>query len=141
MAKPLYDEDFVRWTEEQAAALRQGRIELLDRENLAEEIESLGRSDRRKLKSRLEVLLRHLLKRDHQPELMGKSWAATIREQRRRIKELLEESSSLKPAVPDAMRKAYEEARDRAADEAGLIVDDLPEDLPYTEAEVLGEED
>ena len=57
----LYDEDFVRWTEEQAAALRRakGSNLPLDWENLAEEIESLGKSDRRELRSQITRILRH----------------------------------------------------------------------------------
>jgi uncharacterized damage-inducible protein DinB len=69
----LYETDFFLWTKEQAAALRAGRLDALDRDNLAEEVESLGRKDRRELESRLTVLVMHLLKWRHQPAERGGS--------------------------------------------------------------------
>jgi hypothetical protein len=57
-----YEQDFARWSAEQAALLREGGFEFVDLENVAEEIESLGRSDRKEIRNRQEVLLRHLLK-------------------------------------------------------------------------------
>jgi hypothetical protein len=94
--KALYDEDFVRWTEEQAAALRQakGSNLPLDWENLAEEIESLGRSDWRELRSQVTGFLRHLLKLEalHAAE-PGADWRSTIREARSEIEGVLEEQS------------------------------------------------
>jgi uncharacterized protein DUF29 len=91
--KALYDEGFVRWTEEQAAALRcakslspagtRGSTLLLDWENLAEEIESLGRSDRRELRSQITRVLRHLLKLEDSPAAEPRAgWRATIDEAR-----------------------------------------------------------
>src|SRR5271168_2524963 len=67
-----YDEDFYAWTVEQARLLRSGELSAIDAANIAEEIESMGRSDRRELKSRLIVLLDHLLKWRHQPDLCTK---------------------------------------------------------------------
>lgn len=93
----LYETDFYAWTQQQAAYLRQGKFELLDLENLSEEIESLGRQEKRELRSHLEVLLAHLLKGHYQPEQRSKSWIYTIREQRRRIERHLKENPSLKP--------------------------------------------
>jgi Domain of unknown function DUF29 len=84
----LYDEDFVRWTEEQAAALRQakGSNLPLDWENLADEIESLGRSDRRELRSQITRFLRHLLKLESSPAAEPRAgWRSTIREARSEI--------------------------------------------------------
>ncbi len=102
----LYDTDFVLWTREQAAALRAGRLDALDRDNLAEEVESLGRKDRRELESRLTVLVMHLLKWRHQPDQRGGSWDSTIRTQRREIEKLLNDSPSLRAAVAEALGKA-----------------------------------
>ncbi len=86
-----YEKDFYAWTVEQARLLRAGELSALDVANIAEEIESLGRSDRRELGSRLTVLLLHLLKWRSQPDTRSKSWLATIREQRRQIEKLLRE--------------------------------------------------
>jgi uncharacterized damage-inducible protein DinB len=70
----LYEQDFYQWTQQMATVLRNGHFDQLDIENIAEEIESLGRSDRRELKSRLTVLLMHLLKWHCQPEQRNNSW-------------------------------------------------------------------
>ncbi|HEX3954075.1 MAG TPA: DUF29 domain-containing protein [Stellaceae bacterium] len=74
-----YDEDFVEWTVEQTRLLRTGALSEIDIENLAEEIESMGRSTRRELRSRLAGLLTHLLKWQYQPGFRSRSWAGTIR--------------------------------------------------------------
>ena len=80
-----YDEDFALWSAEQAGLIRAGRLDRLDLDNLAEEIDSLGRSEEHQIDSRLEVLLQHLLKWQFQPEKRTRSWAASILEQRIRI--------------------------------------------------------
>ena len=80
-----YDEDFFAWTEEQARLLRAGELAEIDALNLAEEVESVGRSDRREIRSRLIVLLTHLLKWHFQPDARSSGWLGTIREQRDQI--------------------------------------------------------
>src|SRR5260370_41891160 len=96
-----YEEDFYAWSVEQARLLRSGEFSSIDVANVAEEIESLGRSDKREIQSRLTVLLSHLLKWQMQSAMRSSSWSATIREQRRRIDKLLQESSSLRSFVPE----------------------------------------
>src|SRR6266852_4161446 len=91
-----YEEDFYAWTVEQARLLRSGDLTAIDIANIAEEIESMGRSDRRALESRLTVLLTHLLKWQIQQRLRSSSWSGSIAEQRRRIAKLLRESPSLR---------------------------------------------
>ena len=115
-----YEKDFYAWTVEQTRLLRSGELSALDIENIAEEIESMGRRDRREIKSRLIVLLCHLLKWRMQPQMRSPSWSATIREQRRKIDELLGESPSLRPTLPEIPPPAYAEAREDAAAETGL---------------------
>ena len=83
-----YEEDLYAWTQEQASFLRARQSDGLDWENLAEEIAAVGRSDRRKLESRLCVVLLHLLKWQAQPGLRGASWRKTLRTQRREIRKL-----------------------------------------------------
>ena len=92
---PTYEGDFVRWLEHQAELLRAGRVSELDLENLAEEVESIGRSDKREVYNRLTVLVAHLLKYQFQPAKRSRSWLSTIGEQRRRLRLVLEDSPSL----------------------------------------------
>jgi hypothetical protein len=134
----LYDTDFVRWLDEQAAALRERRWDALDPENLAEEVESLSRSDRRALRSRIEIIMVHLLKaRDY--ETMPAGWAITIRTQRETIQELLEESPSLRREGESAILRGYPAARRQAAFEQDVPEDVFPESCPFTVEEVLGQ--
>jgi hypothetical protein len=86
----LYETDFYAWTIEQAKFLKDGVWDCLDISNLVEEIESLGKQQRQELRNRLGILLGHLLKWEFQPSHRSKSWLATIREQRRRIGDLIE---------------------------------------------------
>jgi hypothetical protein len=122
-----YDADFALWAESQAAALRDGRFEDLDVPNLAEEVEALARRDRRELRSRLTELALHLLKLQYQPGRASGSWCSTILEQATRIKELLDESPSLAPSMPEVSAGAYRAARRRAALETALPLATFPE--------------
>jgi Domain of unknown function DUF29 len=135
-----YDEDFVLWTERQAALIRAGRFELVDWNNVAEEIESLGSSDRRQLRHRLEVLMMHLLKWQFQPIHRSPSWQSTIRIQRWRIQRLLSESQSLRRKVADFTREEYAAAREGASAETGFALRTFPKSLPYTAEQILDEE-
>ncbi len=120
-------------------ALRQGDWAALDVENLIEEIEALGKSDRRAVKSRLEVLLMHLLKWQFQPEQRSRSWQATILEQRLRIADILEESPSLKNYWPTVLEAAYAGARRLAAIKTGLALEQFPVECEYTIGQILDE--
>src|ERR1700684_1921614 len=91
----LYDTDFYVWANEQAALLRAGRLSEADVENIAEEIESMGRSERSELVNRLTVLLVHLLKWRYQQNLRGRSWALTIEQQRIQLSRHLVRNPSL----------------------------------------------
>jgi len=110
--KRLYEQDFVAWCEATVTRLKAGRLDAIDIENLIEEIDSLGKRDRRELKSRLSVLLAHLLKRIYvnSPENFT-GWELTIREQRRQLRELLADSPSLKPYLLEVFDHAYANAR------------------------------
>jgi Domain of unknown function DUF29 len=138
--KTLYDTDFNQWIEAQVQLLRDRQLNHLDIENLIEEIESLGKSDKRQLKSRLEVLLHHLLKWQHQPTERKGSWKGTIAEQRRRIRDLLLDSPSLKSYVETMANACYTDAREQASLETGLTLDCFPCDCPYTMADILDSE-
>lgn len=127
----LYDTDFYAWTVEQAQLLRDGAWDSLDVSNLIEEIESLGKQERQKLRNRLAILLAHLLKWEFQPSHRSNSWLGTIREQRRRIIELMEENPSLKPYLPEAKAKAYLDGLDLAVQETSLNYQVFPSECPY----------
>lgn len=114
----LYEQDFVAWCEDTAAKLKNRDLENLDFENLIEEIESLGKSDRRELRNRLMVLLAHILKRMYvnSPENFA-GWEVTIVEQRKQLKGLLKDSPSLKPYLREILAEVYADALDIVAPE------------------------
>jgi hypothetical protein len=133
----LYDEDFHAWTVEQARLLRAGELSAVDAANIAEEIESMGRSDRRELQSRLVVLTMHLLKWRFQPSARSRSWSATIEEQRLQIEQVFVESPSLAPLAAGMLAQAYAIGRERAIAETGLADDAFPPVCPFTLDDVL----
>lgn len=137
MASNLYETDFYAWTLEQSKLLREGDFKHLDIPNLVEEIESLGKQERRELESRLGILIGHLLKWDYQPDKRSKSWRATIREQRRAAQKLIAQNPSLKPYLTEAIADAYESGLDLAVKETPLDYSDLPEDCPYTSEQLF----
>src|SRR4029453_5910695 len=118
----LYDQDFYAWTQEQAALLREGAVHELDLTNLAEEIESLGKSEQRELYNRLRRLLRHLLKLQvaaqglpRDLERAGTGWHTTVTVQRMDLAKLLRENKTLWHTVPNELADAYTVARIEAA--------------------------
>ena len=133
----LYDTDFYAWTNEQAALLRAGRLSEADVENIAEEIESMGKSEKRELVSRLTVLLVHLLKWRYQATLRGRSWTLTIEQQRRRIGKHLSDNPSLKSQLNEAIADAYEDARIDAERETRLAPTTFPLACPFTFDEAM----
>ncbi len=111
----MYESDFHAWALRQVALLREGGLDALDVENLAEEIGDLGSSQRSELVSRLEVLLTHLLEWQFQPERRGRSWSRTIAEQRDRIGPPKRKGPSLRAFQEEVVRDAYGIAVRRAA--------------------------
>ena len=132
MTAGLYERDFYAWASEQAALLRSGRLAQADVVNIAEEIESMGRSEKRELISRLAVLLMHLLKWQVQPLLRGASWRATLRVQRRALTRHLADNPSLKAILPEAIHEAYGDAVLEAERETGLDERAFPATCPYS---------
>ena len=137
MSNTLYDLDFYAWTAEQAALLRAGRLDQLDIDNIAEEIDSMGRSEKRELVSRLTVLLTHLLKWQYQPGLRCTSWRVTVRGQRDEVTEHLADNPSLRATVEAAVATAYRKARNQAEGESGLSRETFPAACPYPFAAML----
>jgi hypothetical protein len=136
-----YDTDFHAWAFSNAELLRQGRLVDLDIEHIAEELESMGASERRELLSRLQVLLLHLLKHEFQPERRGKSWLLTINHQRTAIERLLEQSPSLGRILDEGtVENLYRKAVRDAIIETDLERHLFPADCPYAVAQILDED-
>ena len=132
-----YEEDLVAWTEKTAQLLRERRFDEIDIENLAEEVQAMAGRDRRELESRLAVILLHLLKWKYQPNQRSGSWHSTMRTQRRELRQLLRQSPTLKREVAAAVKEAYPDAMDDAAEETGLKVKTFPSDCPFSSEQIL----
>ena len=135
-----YEKDVVAWAMEQAALLRSGQLSALDIEHIAEEIEDVGKSEKRELASRMAVLLSHLLKWQFQPGRRGASWQRTIKEQRKAIALEIRSTPSLKVSLNDVdwLAKSWADAVARAGDETGLDV--FPESCSWTTEQILDQE-
>jgi predicted YcjX-like family ATPase len=137
---PLYERDFYAWTQEQAEKLRSRAHNEVDWENVAEEIESVGRSQRSEIRKRLGVLIQHLLKWEFQPERRGESWLSTITEQRLHIAGEIQDSPSLRHFPEEALDWSYRWAVRHAAREMRVDPGSLPKEPPYSAAEALDED-
>ena len=136
----LYDTDFYAWTTQQAALLRNGKVQELDLANLAEEIESLGNRQRKEVRSRLRRLVMHLLKWRYQPTHRSRSWRRTIRTQRLEIADDVGDGGTLHQQVPELLKQAYPGARTLATDDTGLPLATFPDVCPWTHKQVLDED-
>ena len=140
MPNTNYDTDFYAWANEQAALLRAGALTAADIENIAEEIESMGKGEKRELKSRLQIIVLHLLKWQFQPAGRGSSWETTIRVQRIDLVHQLSDNPSLKAQVPDVMGLAFGNARLLAADETKMSPKAFPAKCPYSLKQIMDKE-
>ena len=136
----LYEKDVVAWASEQAALLRAGQFSAIDIEHIAQEIEDVGKSEKRELASRMAVLLAHLLKWQYQPGRRGNSWSRTIKEQRKALAAALRQTPSLNATLtdPDWLAGTWADAVTKAIDETGLDI--FPEDCPWAMEQVLMQE-
>lgn len=128
----LYDQDYLSWLTETAKLLPSGQLSEIDVVNLAEELDDIGRSETRAVESNLEVLLRHLLKYQYQPDRRFNSWRFTILEHRDRIDKAFRDSPSLKPYVESVFADSYALARKKAAVETDLPAETFPESNPFS---------
>ncbi|MDJ0598444.1 MAG: DUF29 domain-containing protein [Crocosphaera sp.] len=131
MKTTLYDKDYYLWLEETVQLLKEGKVKELDVNNLIEEIEDMGRSQKNALESNLIVVLMHLLKWKYQPTKQSGSWPRSIREHRRSILKALRNSPSLKRYFEEIFDESYQEARKQAADETELSLNTFPETCPF----------
>ena len=136
---PLYERDFYAWAHQQACLLRAGQFAAVDIEHIAEEIESMGRSEKRELLSSLAILLMHLLKWQAQPMLRGNFWQATIKVQRREINRHLADNPSLQAKLPEILDAAYGDAILLAARECGLSEATFPPTNPWSFTTIMDE--
>ncbi|PWR20908.1 DUF29 domain-containing protein [Zavarzinia compransoris] len=127
----LYEHDFYAWALEQAALLRAGDMSAADIEHIAEEIESMGKAEKRELVSRLAVLLLHLLKWRFQPAGQCTSWRLSIKEQRVEVADHLADNPSLRARMPEALAAAYRRACLGAARETALPEAIFPPECPW----------
>ncbi|MDG6095731.1 DUF29 domain-containing protein [Acetobacter sp. AN02] len=135
----LYDRDFYAWANEQAGLLRAGKLAQADIDHIAEEIESMGKTEKRELISRLTVLLLHMLKWEFQPARRGASWEVSIGTQRRAIARHMADNPSLKAKLPEAIEDAYVDARSEAYAETGLAKASFPSTCPWTFEQMMDE--
>jgi Domain of unknown function DUF29 len=132
MGHTLYEQDFHAWTMQQAELLRTRKLDCADLDNIAEEIEDMGKTVRRELTSRLTVLFLHLLKWRFQPAFRGNGWRLTLKEQRRTLRRHLRDNPSLTSYLDQAMSDAYGDATIGAQREIGLAEETFPDTCPFT---------
>lgn len=128
----LYETDFYAWALKNAELMKSGRFDELDRDNLIEEIESMGVSEKRALESCLTQLMLHLLKWQFQPQKKGRSWEVSIYKQRIALKKILRNNPSLKYEYNERVQECYDDARCLAAVETGLPLATFSEECPYS---------
>ena len=136
-----YDGDFYAWTLETAQRLRAGQIDQVDLEQVAEEIEDMGKSDRRALESHLKILMLHLLKWQYQPTHRGVSWRLSVINARDEISAILRDSPSLRPRLTELAASRYTGARKQAILETGLEPSTFPETCPFSIEQILQEDE
>lgn len=135
--RTFYEQDYNLWLKTTARLLKEKKLDQIDYEHLIEELESMGRSDKRALRSNLEQLLMHLLKWKYQANKRTGSWERSIKEHRNRILENLEESPSLKSYFAEVFDNCYQNAREYANSETGLPLATFPETCPFAKSQIL----
>jgi hypothetical protein len=138
--KTLYDQDFYLWIQTTVQQLKERNLEQLDIENLIEEIDSMGRSEKKELKTRLVVLIEHLLKLQYwteEKDYNARGWRNTVVEQRRQIAYTLADSPSLKAILNDVFLDCYQDARKDTINKYQLPSNLFPEDCPFSLTEVM----
>jgi hypothetical protein len=135
--EPSYEGDFFAWSQDQGRRLRETRPNSIDWENVAEEIECLGRSQKRSIESDLNVVLLDLLKWQYQANGRNNSLRKSIVEHRRRVAREIKDSPSLRHYPLEVLAEEYETARLGASGETGLPETVFPKLCPYSIEEIL----
>ena len=137
---PKYEEDVYGWAIHTAELLRSKKMDEVDFDNIIEEMEALGRSEKHELTNRFAILITHLLKWQYQPMMRGHSWKYSIVEQRDQVKSILEESPSLKSKLEEILKLAYKFSLSKAIRETGLNENMFPQQCPYSFEEIMSDE-
>jgi Domain of unknown function DUF29 len=137
---PLYERDFFLWIEEQARLLKEGRFDRLDLVNLIDEIEGLGRHEKRAVRGNLVVIFKNLLKHQFHPGRRSRSWLSSIVEHRRQLRDDLETSPSLRPYAGERFEQCYRDGRQLALIETGREPDAIPVAAPWSLEQILDAE-
>lgn len=135
-----YKADFNLWIEQTTQLLRSHRWQEVDVEYLIEEVQGLGKSERRAIASQLTRLLLHLLKWQYQPQRRSDSWLDSITDSRTQIELTIEDSPSLKSYPTEQLEESYQRARRQAAKQTGMLISVFPEECPYFLELVLDED-
>lgn len=136
----LYEQDFYLWLQTTAKLLKEKKLELVDFDSLIEEIESMGKSERKELKSRLTTLIEHLLKIKYwqaEKPKNARGWRQTIVEQRRQIEYLLEDSPSLRALLAELFSECYINARKDLLRKYELDAEIFPSEPAFTLLDIL----
>ena len=133
----LYDDDFAAWASETARQLRAGRFSEIDVEHVAEEIEDMGKSEKREMLRRMTVLVMHLLKWKWQADKRSTSWQSTMATQRVELHRLLRQSPSLKRTIAASVADIYPDAVESASIETGLPAQTFPASCPFSVDQIL----
>ncbi|HEY7338674.1 MAG TPA: DUF29 domain-containing protein [Bryobacteraceae bacterium] len=136
-AQELYRTDFFEWTQRNAELLSRGCFDLADIAHIAEELADMGARDQREVKSYLRRLILHLLKWQMQPSKRSPSWQTSIGNSRSALKDIFEQSPSLRRLAVQSVPKIYADTRQRAAAETGLVRSAFPLECPYTFAQLM----
>lgn len=139
-AADLYDADFSEWAVRNADLLRSRQFDEADLEHIAEEIEDLSKSEHRALRSAVTQILMHLLKYEMQPAKRSRSWLGSIDKQRFQIEEIIRESPSLRPVLPQILGQCYKSAVKMASRQTGIAAPEFPESCPFTVEMLLDDE-
>ena len=137
MIKDLYDQDYYLWIMRTIELLNQKKFSELDLTNLVEEIEDMGKSEKKSITSNLRILLMHLLKYKYQSDKRTNSWLFTIVEHRKRLQEAFKVSPSLRRYYEEVFLDCYQDARELASAETGLSMQIFSEVCPFTPEEAL----
>ena len=139
-APQLYEDDYYAWVQDQVRALRERRIEEIDWENVAEEVDDLGKSVRWSIQNHLETLVEHLIKLAHtQGSLRARNarlWT-TVRLARTKIRRQLRQNPSLRPKMSELFQEAYEDGRTRGLATIDILEKEIPAMSPWTLEQVL----
>jgi Domain of unknown function DUF29 len=135
----LYEADETAWLDAMAELIRDGRLSELDYPNLQEHLEAMALRDRKKVESRLAILIAHILKWTYQPEKRTPSWHGTIIVQRHKLNKLAE-SGSLRKHAESVLPACYADAVEMAMEETQLPAEIFPAECPWTLDQLLSAE-